>query len=635
MLLSSLGAAALGRRLGLGAGAATAAGLAFALSGFLMSSVNLVPLHQAAAWAPVVLLVALRCAEAPRASTAAVLAVAVTLQVSTLAGEIVVQTALAGLVLLWGRLDRRAVKAFAAASAVAALLAAPTLLGAAHVVAGTRRGGGFSASEALGFSLSPLEAAALVLPQFFGDMHTFTAAGFWGQSVFAGGFPYLLSLYSGLAALTAALRAGRDRAWILVVAGLLLALGGYGPFGAVVARLAIFRAPVKFLFLATLGLALLAGRGIDRSRERPGRWSVFAPGTLGAVIAACAWLAPGALAAVPPLADPAAQDVIRRTWPVAIGTAAALALAAAAGLARGGGVVPVAAAAIGMDLLIANGDVNRFAPRAFYELRPAVRALLAPAFADPFSRVFGYGVGNTPGLPFAPEMLAANADVWLYYLDRQVLWGRTAVIDGLETAFDEDRTASAPGGATLSAAESAPARFRDVHARLRGANVRFVLSFAALPPDLAEERGQARLPEVLAPLRLYEVRGALPRAFFVRDPARLDPEAGVAVAVEAVTPHHIRLSATTPPGHVALLSGWDDGWRATADDGAPLAVRRAGTRYVAIETPGGARTIDLRYRPRWWLPSLALCALGAAATLGALASGRWRRGGAAMPTASG
>ena len=55
-VIASVGAAALGRRLGLGVPAAWTCGLVFALSGFMLSAVNLIPLHQAAAWAPWVVL---------------------------------------------------------------------------------------------------------------------------------------------------------------------------------------------------------------------------------------------------------------------------------------------------------------------------------------------------------------------------------------------------------------------------------------------------------------------------------------------------------------------------------------------------------------------------------------------------
>jgi len=45
--------------------------------------------------------------------------------------------------------------------------------------------------------------------------------------------------------------------------------------------------------------------------------------------------------------------------------------------------------------------------------------------------------------------------------------------------------------------------------------VRWVLSFHALPEDLVSRRDEIRLEEVAEPLRLYELRDPLPRAFFV------------------------------------------------------------------------------------------------------------------------
>jgi hypothetical protein len=640
MLIASLGAAALGRRLGLGPAAATAAGLVFALSGFMMSAVNLVPLHQAAAWAPLVLLAALRCAAAPGASTAAALGLALALQVSTLAGEIVLQTAAAALVLLWRRLDRRVVTALAGGAALATLLAAPALLGAADLIAGTRRAAGFDATEALAGSLSPVELAAMALPRFFGDMHTFTNRGFWGRSVFAGGFPYLLSVYVGLAALVCALRAGRDRLWVLVAGGLVLALGAHGPFAGPLAALAQFRAPVKFLFVASLGLALLAGRGLDRARATGGPPALLALPAAALAFALVLLAFPDAIAArlsaVPFLAEPEAREVMRAAWPPAFAASSALALAAALALVRGGRVAPLAALAVGADLLLANGDVNRFAPADFYALRPEVRALLEPALREPGWRVFGYGIGNTPGLSFAAPVLAENADVRLYYLDRQVLWGRTPVLDGLEGALDEDRTAWAPAGSTLSAAESVPSRFALVHERFRQANVRFVLSFAPLPAELVVERGTAIVPEVLVPLRLLELRDPLPRAFYVAGPADVaSVHAPPRVEAASDGPHGIVLRGTTPPGHIVLLSGWNAGWRAVRDDGAAVPVERAGERAIALATPGGARTFRLEYRPAWWPRSLALLALGAGLSVAAPAwAARRRRSGGEAPARS-
>jgi len=663
MLIASLGASALGRRLGLGHVAAWTCGLVFALSGFMFSAVNLVPLQQAAAWAPVVLLLALRCASRPEAVRVVLLACALALQVSTLAGEIVVQTAAAAAILLWRRFGARGAAALAAAVAIAALLSAPPLLGVASIVKDTHRGAGFSAAEAVAGSLSPVELAGVLLPRFFGDMHTMTGAGFWGQDRFLGGFPYLLSVYLGAAVLGLAAAAGRDRLWLLVAIAVLLALGADGPFSGILGTLGFFRTPVKFMFLASLGLALLAGRGLDRAFLRRAPWGTLLPGVAVAALALALWAAPewaaAALEAFPPLAEPAAQAVVRTVWPMALLGSGLAALAAGVAATHGGRISAGAAALMVLDLLVVNGDVNRFAPAAFYALRPEVRALMDQVPRTERFRVFGYGIGNTPGLRFAPVLLRENSDVWLYYLDRQVLWGRAPVLDGLEGALDEDRTAWAPSGSTLDASEAVPALFGSVHPRLRLANVRWILSFAPLPADLVVERGAAVLPEVLEPLRLSELRDPLPRAFWVpahriaasRSEARqivkagdfdpravvilepgapaaapsFDPAAAATVAVDIAGPHDVRLRARTPPGYVVLLSGWDAGWQARAGDGAAIWVLRANDRYIALPTPGGERVFHLEYRPRWWPRSRALFALGAIATLAAVAASVRRR----------
>jgi hypothetical protein len=640
VLVASLGASALGRQLGLGPVPAWTCGLVFALSGFMVSAVNVMQLHQAAAWAPIVLLLALRCARRPEAGPVVLLAGALALQVSTLGGEIVVQTAAAAAVLLWRRLEARGVAALAAAVAIAALLSAPAVLGAASYIEGTHRGTGFSAAEAVVGSLSRVELADLVLPRFFGDMHTLTSAGFWGQEIFPGGFPYLLSLYLGSAALGLAAAAGTDRLWLVVAIAVLFALGVHGPFAVILSALGFFRTPAKFMFLASLGLALLAGRGLDRAFLRRAPWWTLLPGLAVVALAAALWIAPeraaAALAMFPALAAPAAQAVVRTVWPSALLTSGLIALAAAVAAVRGGRLTAGAAALVVLDLLVVNGDVNRFAPAAFYALRPEVRGLLdrAPR-GEPF-RVFGYGIGNTPGLRFVPALLRENSDVWLYYLDRQVLWGRAPVLDGLEGALDEDRTASAPAGSTLDASESTPALFASVHPRLRLANVRWILSFAPLPADLVAERGAVLLPEVENPLRLFELRDPLPRAFFVPDLARPLEAVQAPPPVAAMTegPHDVRLRALTPPGYVVWLSGWNAGWRARTDDGAAVEVLRAGSRYIALPTPGGERTFHLEFRPAWPRPALVLFALGAVATLMALVTGSRRRTGAGPATPS-
>jgi hypothetical protein len=185
---------------------------------------------------------------------------------------------------------------------------------------------------------------------------------------------------------------------------------------------------------------------------------------------------------------------------------------------------------------------------------------------------------------------------------------------------------------------------------IRLAGIRWVLSFETLPPDLAREREQVPLGELLTPLRLYEVVGALPRAFFVArhqvvasaaeatarlaapgfDPLRQvlleaappdpgapgsEPSVDARVEIERPDPHTVAVRATTPPGFIVVLEGYHRHWRAEGPAGR-VPLLRANGRYWAIPTRGGEAAITARFLPPWELWSLLVAGAGA---LGALA----------------
>jgi hypothetical protein len=233
-------------------------------------------------------------------------------------------------------------------------------------------------------------------------------------------------------------------------------------------------------------------------------------------------------------------------------------------------------------------------------------------------RWFSYGVAHTPGLLFEPRMLRASSDVSLYALDRQALFAQTPGLDGLEAAFDLDRTGFAPPGATFAVDEAVPSRFRDQALRLRWANVRWIFSFRPLPEDLVRQRGSVKLPEVQAPLVLYELRSPLPRAFWMPDVALAgpmgalpaDPPAGATeVRYERLGAHRVRVTAATPPGLLIILDGHHPGWTAE-DRSGPVELHRVLGRYQALKTPGGSRVYTLTYRPEWASWAAVLFALG-------------------------
>jgi hypothetical protein len=640
LFLAMAGASLLARHLGARAWAAWATGAIYGLSGFLLSCVNLLALLQAAAWAPWVILAFLSLLAEPSWRRVATLALLAALQASTLAAEIQFQTALAALVLApdtrWLR-DQRLGRV-AAAGALAALLAAPVLLGTQAILEGTARASGFPAEEALHYSAGPMVLLEAVLPKLFGDLHAFSDLGFWGQPFYTQGYPYLLSLYLGPPVLLLAARAGRaTRLHLLVLLGVALGLGAYGPLAALPPHAALpFRHPVKFLFLATLGTSLLAGRALDATgrARRLHRALLLIPGLLllsASVVVRQYPDAPARFlgALVPSLAGPSARLVAAARWPADFEVTGFLSLGAGLLLGLGGPWSRGAAGLAVLDLLIVNGSLNPLTEASFYNLRSEMQAAVQETSAEGLYRWFSYGVANSPGLAWNAQPALRGSDVWLYYMDRQTLAPRTHVLDGLEGAFDVDRTGCAPPGSTLPVSEMSPSFFRQHHARLRLANVRWVLSFAPLPSDLASLRRELSFPELREPLRIYEIRDPLPRAFFVSryevepDPRRLrsrleDPafdardtallasappvtpegSSGSAqsprVEYERIDPHTVRIRSSTPPGFILVLDGYHPGWRATRE-GVPVPLLRADDRAWALPTPGGDRVFVVHY----------------------------------------
>jgi hypothetical protein len=678
LALAMVGASRLAGSLGMGRWGVWSAGLFYGLSGYVLSTANLFELFHATAWGPWVVEAARRLWDAPGPRRIAALALLGAVQVSTLGAETVLQTAVVSLVLVAGRPDRRRLLALAGAAVLAAALAAPALLGARALVQDTARAEGLPSRQSFAFSLPGAALLDTVLPRFFGNAHTFSEWGYWGQPFFPAGFPYLLSLYVGPGLLWLALRSSptREKTWLVALCGLgiLLALGRHGPLEALLGPLMRhFRTPPKFLFMSNLAVCVLAARGLDDACQGKWRstWLALVPGVLLAALYPLLRATPELPArvlggALPALLDPRAQYVIATAWPATFGTAGVLLLGAVVAL-RSRTSAPMAGLLLGLDLLIANGSVNVTATPSFYELRPAIRDLVTSARAEGVYRWFAYGAAQVAGLRFAPQVAERNADVSLYYVERQSLLPRTHVLDSLEGAFDEDRVGWAPRGAALGPRERVPSRYRQHHARLRLANVRFVVSFRPLPEDLVKLRGAAVLPEVLEPLRVYELRSPLPRAFRVgrheivsdaqerlRRLSVLDfdplsvvlletaPSAGLvpshalsparrpegghsldsdgsgmgseAVGYERLDPHTVRLIVPGPPGLVVVADGYHRDWLAESN-GQRRRLLRANGRYWAIETAGGGETITIRYLPAWRPFAMTSCALGALVVL--------------------
>ncbi len=639
--LAMFGARALARQFGVGGLGAATAGALYGLSGYLLSCVNLLPLLHACALAPLLTLAALRLAERPTGQRTAALALALALQSSTLAGEIVLQSMLFTLGLWPARMQRGVLIRVAAAAALALAILAPILFWTAENIGDTARGQGLDRASAVAEAASwPILCEAL-LPRFFGDVHAFGDAGYWGQPFFPSGFPYLLSLYLGPIVFMLAARSGQRRLLLLALLGMLLALGAAGPLAWALAPLArVFRAPIKFLFLSTLALCLAAGAGLEAlgGRRRllwiaPGLALLAASGLVSSPSASSAWpalLSPFLSAE----AVPRALDVIARQWPAALWSTGALTVGAGLALAGPDRLRPLAALLAALDLAIVNDRINESAPTDHYELLPATRRLVDHIRDRGPGRVFSFGA-SVSRLSWSPAVVRRDSDLWLYYLDRQSLTPRTHVLDGLNGALDEDRGGWAPAGSTLHPSLRTPERFASIVEPLRWAGVRYVFSFDPLPAALAKPLGASHLPQVAEALGLYELVDPLPPAFYVKAP-RLVPDIGgvprlivdrsdiqqkpagaLRVDLSRPHPHALDIELETPAGFVVVLEGFHPAWRLMGPGG-PTRILRAGHRSWAFATNGGAVMFKARFEPSWRVPALGLSALGTLLVVGLL-----------------
>ena len=306
-LLAALGAALLGRRLGLGWLATAYAGLAFGFSGYFVSKIMFIAVLQSGAWLPWLLLCLLAGLETGRWPW--FVSGAVVLAVSVLGGhpQIVFYELLALLMLAlwyllspgltaWWRRSARAVLGtgliVAGGAGLAALQILPSL--ALTRFAATRTATDASLLRSLG--LRPFHLAFFIHPYLFGS---YGENNYWGQDhyfevcAYVGGLTVLLAV---AAVFLRRLPLRHQGYWIILgLFALFMALAQLNPLYEVLPRVpgfSFFRAPARYLLLTTLSLSLLAGaliQALSGSRRRAAgqslaAWSLAALLASGAVV---------------------------------------------------------------------------------------------------------------------------------------------------------------------------------------------------------------------------------------------------------------------------------------------------------------------------------------------------------------
>jgi hypothetical protein len=269
------------RETGLGRAAATLAALTFGLSGFFLARLGIYTIITNGVWLPGLLWFAARYARTGRPREMLLFTGGAALAV--LAGQFQlavysVLTASAYLLYVNRKKWRSTLLVLGGVAVVLVGLTAVQTLPTLELLLNSHRA---SAERAGDYSLWPPQLLQLLVPDLFGraphppyaptdnaPLDTYWGRGSYVESAF----------YVGVVPLVLAFAAAikrREPFWIIVTAvSAVVAFGAYTPLFKLyetVPPFNLFRGPSRFLFMATMGLAVLAGRGLDDFRRKPTR----------------------------------------------------------------------------------------------------------------------------------------------------------------------------------------------------------------------------------------------------------------------------------------------------------------------------------------------------------------------------
>jgi hypothetical protein len=643
-LLAAFGAFMLGRMLALSRTGALVAGLAFALSGYVVSltdnllflySICLLPLFCAA------LEKALRDSRAWTAVPAAIWATVF------LIGDVQTGYYYIFIALLWTAL--RAPESYGEAGIRLALVGGLTVMlagiqlgpSAAVFVGSDRLQPADFHSQALYWSTHPLRLLTMLVSPigekvnpielgrlFFDIPHQVIIGGFWAESLYLG-IPM-----AGLALLGAWHRRDLRVLTLLGCFALILSLGRFGglyeAFYHVVPFWSAFRYPEKLAGVASLAAAVLAGAGVDAVRNgkgSPAPWLAAALLCLGAGLAlgtevAVAWGAAhfGAPAAL-------AREVI--------GSAATAFFFSAAG-ALGLWLVLVGVRrrwlrmewALALLVALLTLDLAR-ANLAAYHTGPVEMATFTPPLAEALQAREGtLEPGRFRLISFDENKVIIPEPMsrWLGFYGSTSVERRQALDLLHHTQFHiESIRGYLPGfGAAFAAmfgqglGVEATARYNVTYytgRRYHFNDPRFAKAFVAQLPDydlalfrnpvpakprayLSRHPERAVLPfDPVALLKRPDFLNGEVDVIETTDATLPGPALGGSAVIERYASEEVRVRVETPqPAVLVLLDAFDQGWTATLDGGIELPIMRADALVRAVAVPAGAHVVTFSYQ---------------------------------------
>ncbi|MBK9088341.1 MAG: hypothetical protein IPL90_04530 [Holophagales bacterium] len=462
-------------------------------------------------------------------------------------------------------------------------------------------------------------------------------AWYWGGDSYPGRrYPYIYSLYPGLAVSLAALAGAlvgwrRLGPWLAMGSiGFLLALGVNGPLWGPVRHLPVLsglRYPERFVLLFSLALLVVAAHGFDWIGERSGRvrrmvmWGFGMAAGAGFVAAACLvcgdWLSPTPWSrlGVPPqiesrFAGVAAADALR------VGIVALGGLLAVLALRRRRRLALLALAcwtavdlAVAGRLLVPSVSVDRVVgyPEVF---RPLVeRPPSGPLFhlaAEDLARPLAFGLAKPPvpaqwGISMTLERDVDRTSLRWTARSRELFWGAVRKDPTVMPALLQRRSVGAilkfrPGVRVLNGrldTSSAPAGPLELAIPAKPKPLAFAAERVVSLADEASWVGQVlglgdEIPGT-ASVRREDAQGIPERP----SPAR--------VTMLEFSPGRMTLdvlAAGPQPSFIAVNQTWDEGWSAFVD-GNPDRLLRVDVALSGLAVPPGRHRVALVYSDAW------------------------------------
>lgn len=639
LALSGWGMVRLARAMGWTELAQTVAGLAWGLSGYLVTRSHFLSINATAAWLPWILLACYQLHLQPRSNTL-LLKLTFFLCMQLLAGH--AQTTWYTLMLAaawigfwawqrsgWGALWQSGIKYFLA-GIWAAGLSAVQLLPTAEYLLQSHRAEQVNYSMAATYSFWPWRLLTLFIPDLFGNPahgDYWGYATYWEDAIYIG----VLAIFLVFIAIFHKKKSDQDTrlvyfSLLLITISIIFALGKHTPVFPWLYRnipsFNMFQAPARFLIWAEFCLALLAGLGVTYWR-RPQKRALYCSrlGTMAAfgliVGASLGWWAlksPGDhFGQINPTFVPA--FALAGLWALGVGAMHLTSPTAEEAKPKQWWMWAVIIW-LAADLVVAGWGLNPGTDKSDYQEYTGIYTRTNERYARyyislndeqrlKFETFFCFDTFDVPGGVMAV---------------RDTLLPNTNILDGLDSTSNFDPIVTGRYYQWMNLLQQQPQAIQQQLLGRMGVDVLLkvndTLPSVVTPVPLSIHYGRVHWAGCALVVEDGDkalqalLSGQVPGNTVVIEgggPASCVPGSQAAF-LQLSTPNSVSLSVSTQQGgYLVLADSWYPGWLATID-GEPVEVLRADYLFRAVYVPAGVHQLDFRYHPLSLYIGLAISA---------------------------